>query len=82
MEEKLENLEESAENTFKARDFIKPAIILAGALFVLMMKGYVSAKLLMGLVLLDYFTTDFIRKLPLPVCIGISIALILTVFFY
>ena len=75
MDNEAENTElvKSSRNPFM--DAVKPGLILLGALLILLVKGYVSAKLLMGLIILDYFTTDLVKKIPLPFCLIISIAL-------
>ena len=57
------------------KDTLKPGLILIGALSVLIFKGYVSAKLLSAIIILDYFTYEFIKKLPMPVCFIIFMAL-------
>lgn len=63
------------------RDTLKPGLILVGALSVLIFKGYVSAKLLSAIIILDYFTYEFIKKLPMPVCFAIFMALTAVVAF-
>ena len=50
------------------REHLKPLFILVGAFMVLAVKGYVSAKLLMALVILDFLTFNIVSKIPLPVC--------------
>ncbi len=57
------------------KDTLKPGLILLGALSVLILKGYVSAKLLAALIMLDYFTYEFTKKLPIAVCFIIFMAL-------
>jgi len=57
------------------RDLSGPLLVLAGALAILLTKEYVSAKLLTGLVLLDYMSTGYISKLPVAVCFIIFMAL-------
>ena len=71
-----ENVQEVIEkkSTF-TKDTLKPGLILLGALSVLILKGYVSAKLLSALILLDYFTYEFTKKLPIAVCFIIFMAL-------
>ena len=73
MEENTEEVVEKKSSFF--RDSLKPGLILAGALTVLILKGYVSAKLLSALIILDYFTYEFIKKLPVAVCFIIFMAL-------
>lgn len=58
------------------KDFFGPLLILIGALAILLTKEYVSAKLLSGLVLLDYMTKGYISKLPIAICFIIFMALI------
>ncbi|MBE9535577.1 MAG: hypothetical protein IMF07_00215 [Proteobacteria bacterium] len=58
------------------RDLLGPLLILIGALAILLTKEYVSAKLLTGLVLLDYMSKGYLSKLPIPVCFIIFMALI------
>ena len=58
------------------RDLLGPLLILIGALAILLTKEYVSAKLLAGLVLLDYMSKGYISKLPIAVCFIIFMALI------
>ncbi len=64
----MENQKTTSRRDSIFADIFKPALIFIGAFSILLTKGYVSAKLLMGLVLLDYFSTEFIKKLPMPVC--------------
>lgn len=68
MNTEIEDKEIPAQGQSAFRDNFKPALIFIGALSILLTKEYVSAKMLMGLVMLDYFTTDFIKRLPMPVC--------------
>ena len=70
----------SETETIKGRSYLytsvfRPLLIIIGALSVLLSKEYVSAKLLLGLLLLDYFTTDFVNKIPVPVCFVIFVIL-------
>ena len=58
------------------RDLLGPLLILIGALAILLTKEYMSAKLLTGLVLLDYMSKGYISKLPIAVCFIIFMALI------
>lgn len=58
------------------KDFLGPLLVLIGALAILLTKEYVSAKLLAGLVLLDYMSKGYISKLPIAVCFIIFMALI------
>ena len=57
------------------KNVIKSALIIVGALAVLFTKEYVSAKLLMGLVFLDFVSTGFVSKIPMPVCFIVFMAL-------
>ena len=43
------------------QETIRHGLIFIGALSILMAKEYVSAKLLTGLVILDYFTFEYIK---------------------
>jgi len=70
----------SETETIKGRSYLytnvfRPLLIIIGALSILLSKEYVSAKLLLGLLLLDYFTTDFVNKIPVPICFGIFLIL-------
>lgn len=60
----------------QVKNVIKSALIIVGALAVLFTKEYVSAKLLMGLVFLDFISTGFVSKIPMPVCFIVFMALI------
>ncbi len=57
------------------QDIIRPLLIFIGALAILMTKGYISAKLLLGLIMLDYMTKGYINKIPLPICFIIFMVL-------
>ncbi len=58
------------------RDLLGPLLVLIGALAVLLTKEYVSAKLLAGLVLLDYMSKGYLSKLPIVICFAVFMALI------
>lgn len=67
-------------NTMKSRSFFysnlfRPILIMVGALSILLTKEYISAKLLLGLVFLDYYTTDLVNKIPIPLCFAIFVIL-------
>lgn len=72
----MENKEIMRNQSFLFTSVFKPALIFIAALSILVFKGYVSGKLLMGLVLLDYFTTDLINKVPIAICFLIFAILI------
>ena len=82
MDDIIENDEKLTEDKYSVKDFLKTGLVLAGAMSILMWKGYVSGKLLTGLVLLDYLTTGYVRKIPLPICIIISLSLMYYSFIY
>ncbi|MDH3975214.1 MAG: hypothetical protein OEV42_13110 [Deltaproteobacteria bacterium] len=70
----------SETETIKDRSFLysnlfRPILLMIGALSILLAKGYVSAKLLLGLIFLDYFTTNLVNKLPVPFCFAIFVIL-------
>ena len=61
--------------SFFFTDIFRPMLIILGALSILITKGYISATMLMGFTLLDYFTTNFSNKIPLPICFAIFVIL-------
>ncbi len=62
-------------HSFFYTDIFRPMLIILGALSILITKGYISATMLMGFTLLDYFTTNFSNKVPVPVCFIIFMVL-------
>jgi len=62
-------------HSFFFTDLFRPMLIILGALSILISKGYISATMLMGFTLLDYFTTNIINKIPVPVCFVIFVVL-------
>lgn len=62
-------------HSFFYTDIFRPMLIILGALSIVMTKGYVSATMLIGFTLLDYFTTNFINKVPVPICFVIFVVL-------
>ncbi len=57
------------------KETINHGLVFTGALAILLLHGYVSSKLLMGLVILDYFTTEYLKKIPTPICFVIFMVL-------
>lgn len=73
-------------NTVNGRSFFyvdtfRPVLLMIGSLSILLTKGYVSAKLLLGLIFLDYFTTNLVNKIPVPLCFLIFVILTTLAFF-
>ncbi len=62
-------------HSFFYTDIFRPMLIILGALSILITKGYISATMLIGFTLLDYFTTNFSNKVPVPVCFIIFMVL-------
>ena len=62
-------------HSFFYTDLFRPMLVIMGALSILMTKGYISATMLIGFTLLDYFTTNFVNKIPVPVCFIVFVVL-------
>ena len=62
-------------HSFFFTDIFRPMLIIIGALSILFTKGYISATMLIGFVLLDYFTTNFSNKIPVPICFAVFVVL-------
>ncbi|MDT8317649.1 MAG: hypothetical protein RQ824_06625 [bacterium] len=62
-------------HSFFFTEIFRPMLIILGALSILITKGYISATMLIGFTLLDYFTTNLSNKIPVPVCFAIFVAL-------
>lgn len=62
-------------HSFFYTDIFRPMLIILGAFSILVAKGYISATMLIGFTLLDYFTTNLSNKIPVPVCFVIFVVL-------